>query len=542
MTSIAAVPTPDRIVGEPRWLKNSLHLTPGRDPLGFQTITIDQIMPSLLPGVLALSRRARYFSFYPFLLHEYQERRMASNNNALSEFVRSREFEYAAAVQLCPHGCGRLPTALIGKEKAGPAVRRSQDSLDRDFSVDSFLGGYGLYYRSPLSDLRLIARAGTPLGDRPTSVDVLLGDRAVKLALAFKAAISDSDYYRNHMYDPEPIPVAVLQELGERACLCRLTETYEERNLIRDALLRPADGVPPVEVNRRHQAFSLFLRLLERDPRVAINDMVFRSAIWEEFERTHQERTARASGVARWAALVAKEYLQEGFSSIWSHICRLGYQMQGPKGLDREDLARLVRSQLIQPTPLEFQGEAIHVDLRMPTSAFEAAALEAARSYSLEELRAWASQTDTALAGMTLLFVLYRRLLHMGDLPNGWGEVALQHSDHQPGLAVLGRLLRQHIDESPTLADTFSWLVHRYVLDTHETIAYSRLPNNVFRFRWEQGRLRFFDNGLERFVIPDNRRDALARISEDLGFWKRTQNGDITLTEDGARLVAEAVA
>ena len=31
------------------------------------TITQDRIMPVLVPGLLALSNRARYFTFHPFL-------------------------------------------------------------------------------------------------------------------------------------------------------------------------------------------------------------------------------------------------------------------------------------------------------------------------------------------------------------------------------------------------------------------------------------------------------------------------------------------
>jgi hypothetical protein len=40
------------------WVTPSLTMKRGRDPLGLQTITLDRIMPGLLPGVLALSQRA----------------------------------------------------------------------------------------------------------------------------------------------------------------------------------------------------------------------------------------------------------------------------------------------------------------------------------------------------------------------------------------------------------------------------------------------------------------------------------------------------
>jgi hypothetical protein len=51
----------------PRWISPTLEIKEGRDPLGLQTTTQDRLMPLLLPGVLELSVRARYFSFHAFL-------------------------------------------------------------------------------------------------------------------------------------------------------------------------------------------------------------------------------------------------------------------------------------------------------------------------------------------------------------------------------------------------------------------------------------------------------------------------------------------
>ena len=62
-------------VPAPAWIVASLEVNEGRDPLGLQTTTQDRLMPVLLPGILELSRRARYFSFHAFLLAEYRLRR-----------------------------------------------------------------------------------------------------------------------------------------------------------------------------------------------------------------------------------------------------------------------------------------------------------------------------------------------------------------------------------------------------------------------------------------------------------------------------------
>ena len=65
MTLTAAQPAEELLI---EWVTPALTMKRGRDPLGLQTITLDRIMPRLLPGVLALSYRARYLAIYPFLL------------------------------------------------------------------------------------------------------------------------------------------------------------------------------------------------------------------------------------------------------------------------------------------------------------------------------------------------------------------------------------------------------------------------------------------------------------------------------------------
>src|SRR5262245_37648467 len=122
--SIRVVDLPDETAAAvPSWLEPAQTWTPGLDPLGLQSITIDRIMPRLVPGVLALSPRARYFSFYSFLLDEVFRTDRHASQDDLSRFVKTREYELALAVQLCPRGCGQRASGAVGSSKAGPTER-----------------------------------------------------------------------------------------------------------------------------------------------------------------------------------------------------------------------------------------------------------------------------------------------------------------------------------------------------------------------------------------------------------------------------------
>ena len=115
------------------WVTPSLTVKRGRDPLGMQTITLDRIMPTLLPGVLALSERARYLAIYPFLLSLYEERRLAADNASLGEFIRLREYELCLAMQMCPRcsaakaiGSERPARTSVVALRSCPAASRSR--------------------------------------------------------------------------------------------------------------------------------------------------------------------------------------------------------------------------------------------------------------------------------------------------------------------------------------------------------------------------------------------------------------------------------
>ena len=300
MTLTAAQSAEDPLI---EWVTPALTMKRGRDPLGLQTITLDRIMPRLLPGVLALSYRARYLAIYPFLLSLYEERRLAADNASLGEFIRLREYELCLAMQLCPRHCGAAHA--IGSDRARPDARGELDEFPRRHSVQSSMGGYGLYYRSPLVDLDVVIPAGATLGDKTTGVDVLArSTHARALGIAFGDAIKDTMYAQHHMNGVDPIPLEVLRELAECACLCRLDDYPAEQQAIRDAFFQLTRPERSYQVEQRRRAFALFLGQLENDPDVASRDGAFPTRHNHRIsQRTQRDRVRgrNARVLERWA-------------------------------------------------------------------------------------------------------------------------------------------------------------------------------------------------------------------------------------------------
>jgi hypothetical protein len=545
-------------LAQPVWLETTLSAE-GEDPLGLQTITQDRILRGLVPGVLALSRRARYLSFFCFLLEEFQRHFLRPSEGAFSEFLRYREFEYAVAVQLCPRRCLDLaPTRALGAVSAQRVAHLA--NIPRTPSLKGRRGGYGQQYRSLMAVLRLVVLADEAVQESQDGrlehvqlpTDRLNEGRGRDLAAAFRAQIAHTEYVRTYLHGDQPIPREVLQELAEHACLCGLDlpAAAEERRLLRAALLEPGQRQPPKDVRQRRLSFAHFLARLDDRPEIIPGRLAgaaaFRQAIWDArpiwdaagADGAANPRTAIAAG---WAALAAKEYYQEAVATLWAAVCRAGWAADDEgAGLTEAEVNALLRALPdIEGPRLATPGGAVPCAGDMPARDF-AAAIEAANAnVPLEHLRSTAEALGSTTAALMLLLTVARRVPPRGAAPPGWLPVASQDSDHQRGLEKALRLLDHHLETEPTLAEMVAWVAWQFVIDPHEQIGYARMRggSDVFRFCWEGDRLHFWRPD-ERFPLADERLEAMSRMSEDLGLWQRTPNGP-RLTEDGRAMARE---
>ena len=382
-------------------------------------------MPRLLPGILELSQVARFFSVHAFLLDEYRRRRLPPNLAALSRFIKACEWDLGLAVVRCP--CDISPVGARRLSAVDPAAAL----LPRGESVDSSLGGYGLYYRTPMGTLGLVARAGSLLGEDPTPVDAIRLDspRATRLVAEFRAAVEGTTYVQRYLNTPDPIPVEVIEEFAAQACLCRLPERPAERAAVYEALFGadPTDdgesGADPDRVQRRRTA-AHFLTLVDAEPEVAVDESAYRRAAGRATGRLGpaHERVA-----GQWAGVMAKDVWQDAVCSLWSSFCRAGLAAgrRASGGLTQTELDRLVLD-LLDASPrldgdlpartlveqIKAGAVTLPVPGRDPLPVAEA---------DLEDLRIAAESLDTATSGLLVILELARRVAARTD--TGWRAV-----------------------------------------------------------------------------------------------------------------------
>ena len=507
----------------PRWIAPTLRIAEGRDPLGLQSATIDRLMPLLMPGVLELTQHARYLSFHAFLLAEYRSRRLPADRGSLSDFIRRCEWDFGLAVLMCPRNCGTSP---VGSLRLKPLVGKGLDPYPRGASVESSLGGYGLYYRTPMEQFGVVARAGSLLGDIPIPIDVLRDtEPAQGLADSFAAAIQETEYVAQFMYSPDrEMPEEVVVEYATAACLCRLDEYPKERDVIATVMFNtprielPDDedeglgwaraSVAPDAVTR-HRSFAVFLRQLSANPQVAFDSNARRDAIWR-----HDVADPGVRDVAdAWTAVVAKDVWQDALCSIWSHLGRAGLAHQRQSGpLTGAELESLVGG-LLDDEPQLDGGKHTQTVLAEVTQG----GFDLDRDADPEALRQWTVEFDSATSGLITILALAEACRERSS--RGWNVAAGLKPNWQPSLHSSLAELDIHLATNPLISETLSFVVRRFITTAHPRIGYSKMPEFTFRFRWEEGHMVFYDNGIGRFRLAGIRTDALSQLSLDLGLW-----------------------
>ena len=520
----------------PEWIEPTFRFTPGVDPIGLRALTAGRIVAPLTPAIMALSERARYLSFYLWLFKRYADQRRSLSIGALGSYILAREYDFGLAVRLCPNGCNASP---VGMQRVGPAVARQPAEYARGESVQSPLGGYGLYYRTPMRVLELVRPQGTALGDTASPLDMLNRGSPVATALAdaFEAAVGDTEYVHSYADGDGPIPSAALVEYASRACLCRLTDYPDERDLIRVAYLKRTEGQSHEDVSRRREAFALFLDLAARGLKPDRGDDDLRWGVWQASSAAGQDSPARRGTLARWSALAAIHFLQDGLNLLWLDGGNSIRQSDHGDGLDWADVQAALAS-LADTGNIELPGGAVHVTADTDARAFATDVAQAVRVGGLIETVQWARGDKRAIAGAALILAVLSQLPDDSAVDPGWREVAWVNGDWQPGLATLAGRVREHLGEGGTVGRLLVWLIDHLVIRAHENNAYSKLPDFTFRWRWEAGRLRFYDHPIAWDALGDIRASVLTSLLTDLGYLARS-DGAATPTPDGRALVQE---
>lgn len=217
---------------EPFWAENGGFIR-GRDPLGIQNSSII-VYGRLLPGMTNLTGRIRYYSFYSWLLDEYDRLEKTTEKEtyqAQYNFIRRAELLMAFLMVIKEPNVTNVPGSNYAtRHKADDiySLIKGADKPGKELYWDYNSGALGQYYVGSLISLRLIGLTSRFFHIKPDGR---------KLAEAFRSAVPAEE--RDYFLELIRKGVCVLEDFDKimSFCLTAINTSGKEGILLRDILL-----------------------------------------------------------------------------------------------------------------------------------------------------------------------------------------------------------------------------------------------------------------------------------------------------------------
>lgn len=545
------------IQATPQWIAKMYPGKVGRDHLGLGSVSSDQILPTLSPGINVLTFHPRYHSFYTFLLDEFWRRDRLRSPSAWTRFYRPREFIFSIGAHLCSQPEHGDLSSVVGGQKTAPLAARQLEAYDTTFDyIKSPLGGYGLYYGSVMAELGLIYPGGPGF---PYPVDVPT-EQGKQVAAVFRKAVQSTAYYRTYFdKDDAQVPIDVVREYIHQACLCQLQkEGAPDRPLLLDAFLHHG-----VEAGARRETFRLLLDMASQTQGHTIDEDDYRQLLY--FQATDGGAVYRPldpvlDSHRRWRLYQAREYYTFALNALWYYLCDWGLAHSGDvrpiplahfwqhldTSLSFDRLAR--RMQVSEP---DLGPNASFRDLLAwlrglvgaDDASFDAAC---GLSAPIQEHRLYQLALEESVAPEFMVAGMVS-MLALVFLRFGRRELSLQPEWAISRMGADGRLSlhgfvaaihRQLRSGDITVGEVARWLYSDCIILQHQLVATSKLPQNTFRFHREGDRLRFY-NLPNTLSFMNSRFEALSTTLYELGLCGDFRRADHPLSLDGQRLLSE---
>ena len=313
---------PHSIDYRPQWTTElAQNWVVGEDHLGIEGAA-QSYQQYLVPGIITTTDRARYYSFYAWVLYRF------INDPDSSRLMRDfrgpwfRRHEVALIhAGYSHHMQGPVLGGLVGSgvnayKAKGYWNEGDPASLDVDYFGNP-LGGFGQYYATAMRTMGIIADS------EHKSWVYSLTKRGEKLAQAYQSSIAGTAYYRalERSSSLEWLSHADALEYGQAGCICPEALAHgEDLSLLRDTFFRfdQTDAGHPHW--RRRRTLGVALDLVQRAGGTFFSDLSRPALYLGEFQPglVYEPSAGLVDWVQRWRMVEIRHLYTFGLQCLWA--------------------------------------------------------------------------------------------------------------------------------------------------------------------------------------------------------------------------------
>jgi len=468
----------------PRWTNREVIESSGRDPLGLSRAS-DILIEYLLPGIISTTSRARYYSFYPWLIRDVALVSAEGKSRSFRQEFMSRDTAFGVSSYL-----GRVDKApVVGSDAITlrHAEFQAEGQVNTKFKLlpSNDYGGLDQYYASSLHEVGLISPTATTERWELTPT-------GQTIAVAFEKSISDTPYFRRCLNRATEIDLEHLKESSASFSLdgLRRSEAAEERRLLIEAFFNP-DKIAQHGARLRQETLGQMLHVMAqtgtiRDDQLDF-DILYCPHYFGSIEINGKQRVYRpiakwATTHALWRQFCAHQYLTAALEILLEAILNvLGGQ---PEGLSREILADALAASEVIEQLASYCGSSCAQPSKF-ASAFGVRGIPTPedcetnlKEWSVESFRSEAavldaygdgkmSQTATAIAVSMVLYGKWR-----ASVDSSFGDLVSRFAT-ELWLGNYLTVLDKWLTSSLTWHDAFKELIE-LIFARHETVMFQK--------------------------------------------------------------------
>ena len=557
-----------------------------QDPLGLGLRGSTRLASRLLFCITSITPRARYFSFIPWCVQDWQKHERGQGFAfGLRKAIALREKALTLGCVAHHEGKPCAGGALVGSDNVAKWFAKGHAEIDLRKLPFAKNPALDAYFNSLVNLGFFITEDDLAASDEleedvtPTFDDLELSALGKQLADGYGSLIARLDSVRKISTPQRRCTVRSLSELGKRGGLCELAEvTAIDRQLLRDVFftrVKLKGDSHPV----RNRSLCLILELcrqLNADNWI-LSEAVFGSAVYfgeivsDEEDRLEIEWPTPLIDIAtRWRMFYFHHYMSvalEGmFSWLVTHVSE-----RGLAGVSVKELSAVLDSKAVQKPLAELLGLAVPTifgesntaelfqaavgsfnELDVPTSRLLDSALRPTALLSEDRLeiairsrKHLRSPTGLAVPMVLLVLTLARYVQWEGTNYGNW--LATASSD--PYLDLVPPALTTGLHRRFGRWWTCKWkelaefILGRYVVQQHQSMSYEKtVKGDRCLLQVDDGKITTRPNEVfEKIGMGNPRFRSAVRILIDLGLLAE-DDGMTTVTKDGKNLLDEELA